>query len=117
MEVIDSRTAVSFIANRKPLLWFLVLQAMDVITTRIGVSIGATESNFIVSDLGLSIGDFLWIKSAVVLLLAYEIGIRGINSKILGCLLFGTLSLVVVLNILRIATLLLIPELDGVLWL
>ncbi len=107
---------IQFINHWKPTIAFLGLEIADVLTTRIGVNLGADEMNPLFSVVGLSLTEFLLVKMVVVLLITVRIAARGI-SKVLGGVIFSIMGLVVALNLTRIILLIISPELDSLLWL
>jgi hypothetical protein len=96
-------------------IWFVVVELLDVLSTRVGVVLGATEMNPVLTILHLSLMQFLLIKVVVVLILAYRIFTKGL-PKWMTWVIFSVMGIVVLLNAARIVTLIFFPQMDALLF-
>jgi hypothetical protein len=111
-----ARTLTKLNTNKIIALWFLGLEILDVITTRVGVSLGATETNPMFSVLHFPLNVFLVIKMLVVAVIFWRLWAKGITRWMVWVV-FAILGLVVLMNTARIIVLIFYPELDSLLFL
>jgi hypothetical protein len=96
-------------------IWFIIVELLDVLSTRLGVALGASEMNPVLTILHLTLVQFLLIKVIVVMILAYRIFTKGL-PKWMTWAIFSVMGIVVILNAARIITLIFFPQMDSLLF-